>query len=673
MQPKLSPGDKRNIFTLLLMSFFSGIFISYYVSYITALFVKVAGVDNLPLAYMASGIGGMLLTGTFNKFELKYGLRSTSLVLLPIIALSVLIVWLCCTYYSHVKSVFFISYAWFWIIGNFILLLFWKLPAYFLSLGQNKKFNAILSSGEVISAITAYLSIPLLLSTGILKKEAFLLLISFSGICLFFITFFFLPFNNTKLTQGRSGLDSTTDEQLPGFRILYAIPFLRILFSSVVIAVIIQSTVDFSLMIVSREVIQDTKELASFFGFIFGLAKVFELILKTTIAHKLLKHYGVQAGIITFALVICIISLLGLLSHTSGAITFLFIATLLNKIMERSLVRSVYTPTLSILFQVYTGKMQTLAQNFGDGQGKTYGQFIGGILLFLISLIPSYFVKISVINLLLISCSLYLLNLGIKLLPLYREELKKRISGMVFSREADASKLELKEKPEDRTAPKTPKDSFYYQKLKENIKEYGEFLSILQTLERPNLQKLEKKIREESKQLLDKIFQTLEHAHDKLILNNVSHLLASNEPDNQVIALEILELTLENQEKVLVLPVFQESSPAVIIRKLEPYLPIPIRNLDETLTHLAFHHPQKFNATIRYLALLALCESKKIPFNQLAGACFSIERNFRDLALFHLGILFPQHLEDITNRSKGKYPSKSAIDEEILRVEASLN
>jgi hypothetical protein len=441
MLNKLSAEEKRIIIILVMMSFFSGIFISYYVSYISAIFVKIAGVDNLPLAYIVSGLGGMLLTSIFNKFELKYSLNGITIILLPIIAASVLLVWYSCTNFGTNKLVIFFSYAWFWIVGNFILLLFWKLPGRFLSLGQNKKLNGIISSGEVVSAILAYLSIPLLLSQGIIVIESYLLLISFSGILLFWCCFMIL---NYKSSEYKQIIEINTEYKIENvetytFFALLKIPLIRLLFFSVLTAVIIQSTVDFSLMIVTKEIIKDTKTLASFFGFIFGSAKVFELILKTTISNKLLKNYGVQAGIITFALVIGLTSLFGLVSHAIGAITFLFIATLLNKIMERSLVRSIYTPTLSILFQVYTGKMQGIAQNFGDGQGKTYGQFIAGFILFLISLSATFTIKIFFINFLLIIASLFLLSIAKKLLPHYRDELKNRITKMIFNKEESTS------------------------------------------------------------------------------------------------------------------------------------------------------------------------------------------------------------------------------------------
>ena len=809
-------NEKRIITILVMMSFFSGIFISYYVSYISAVFVKIAGVDNLPLAYIVSGLGGMLLTSIFNKFELKYSLKGITKILLPIIAASVLLVWYCCTNFGTNKLIIFFSYAWFWVIGNFILLLFWKLPGKFLSFGQNKKLNRIISSGEVISAIIAYLSIPLLLSQGIIVKESYLLLISFTGILLFWGSFMILnyKFSEYKYTNEIINENEVEIEKTLSFINLLNIPLIKFLFFSVVVAVIIQSTVDFSLMIVTKEVIKDTKTLASFFGFIFGSAKVFELILKTTISNKLLKNYGVQAGIITFAIVIGIISFFGLVSHAIGAITFLFIATLLNKIMERSLVRSIYTPTLSVLFQVYTGKMQSLSQNFADGQGKTYGQFLAGFLLFLISLLPSFTLKIFFINSLLILTSLFLLNIAKKLLPHYRDELKKRILKIVLNKEEltsnfiqhdetktlsnnkdisnvnnqieqysqeNAKELAVYQNPqkieelinelrinsnleylnpkikvfwlmipevypfilsqlekckfdtieelvkhakdffnhlqlerpeakialsalwtlyvkkrtlenfdktnlipnkEDRELYSTllstklkyhlnieTKDSLYYHQLKEILKEYCQLLSILQTLEQSSLDMLKLAVKEESNQIIKNIFHLLGLKNDSKILNNINALINSKEQDNQVMALEILELILDEQEKALLLPIYQETATITILRKLEPFVPVLKLNLIETISHLGFHHPGRLNLITRYFSISALIKNKKITYNQLSSACFSKERFIYELALYHFGNLYPDQLEDILYRTKRKYPSKSTIDNAYQIIE----
>ena len=72
MLNKLSTEEKQTVQILILMSFFSGLFISYYVSYISALFVKIVGVNLLPIAYIVFGLGGMLLTSILNKILYKF-------------------------------------------------------------------------------------------------------------------------------------------------------------------------------------------------------------------------------------------------------------------------------------------------------------------------------------------------------------------------------------------------------------------------------------------------------------------------------------------------------------------------------------------------------------------------------------------------------------------------
>jgi hypothetical protein len=394
--------------------------------------------------------------------------------------------------------------------------------------------------------------------------------------------------------------------------------------------------------------------------------------------------------------------------------------------------------------------MQGIAQNFGDGQGKTYGQFIAGFILFLISLSATFTIKIFFINFLLIIASLFLLSIAKKLLPHYRDELKNRITKMIFNKEEstsygfldnapiknddnrdisyvnnlfeqysleNAKELALKQDPqkieelinllrininleqinpkikiywlmipeaypyinnqlekykkdtiedllkvgniffsplqferpeakialsalwtlyvkkltidtldksklrpynEDRELNSTllstrlkyhvnkePKDSYYYHQLKENLKEYCQLLSISQTLEQSSLNSLKLAVKEESNQIINNIFNLLALTNDSKILNNINALINSNEQDNQVMALEILELVLDEQEKAWLLPIYQESSIIRILRKLEPFVPVPKLNLKETLSHLGFHHPGRLNLITRYYSISA--------------------------------------------------------------------
>ena len=107
-----------------------------------------------------------------------------------------------------------------------------------------------------------------------------------------------------------------------------------------------------------------------------------------------------------------------------------------------------------------------------------------------------------------------------------------------------------------------PKDSYYYHQLKENLKEYCQLLSISQTLEQSTLNLLKLAVKEESNQIINNIFHLLGLTNDSKILNNINALINSKEQDNQVMALEILELVLDEQEKAWLLPCLLYTSPS---------------------------------------------------------------------------------------------------------------
>lgn len=172
-----------------------------------------------------SGIGGTLVTNLYNKLEIKYSFLSVTLLFVVIISLSLLIVWHYCTSYENNNLVIILSYSWFWISGNFVLLIFWKLPTNLLNLGQNKKFSGIISSGEVISAIIAYLSVPFIISQGIINEESTLLLISLFGIICFIILLILLPIKKTE-TSIKADLKNESENINITFYQLMKTPFL---------------------------------------------------------------------------------------------------------------------------------------------------------------------------------------------------------------------------------------------------------------------------------------------------------------------------------------------------------------------------------------------------------------------------------------------------------------
>jgi AAA family ATP:ADP antiporter len=175
---------------MILLSLALGIFISYFFVFVNALFISEIGTSKLPMAYLISGIGGLFITWAFNSSEKKWGFAKASTVFGLFFALVMFLIW-----YAYVQGLFlyyvvFFAYSWFWVSSNFTALVFWKLPSNIFNLEENKKYNGIISSGEGISAIISYLSVPALLTLDFFTRDKFLL-ISFIGILAFSgITYF---------------------------------------------------------------------------------------------------------------------------------------------------------------------------------------------------------------------------------------------------------------------------------------------------------------------------------------------------------------------------------------------------------------------------------------------------------------------------------------------------
>ena len=519
---------------LILLSFLIGLYISYFLSFISAVFIKSAGIKNLPLAYILAGIGGTLFTRFFQKAEISLGFFKATLVFLLQIAALALFLWALFEYSGQNNTLIFFSYVWFWISGNFLLLVFWKIPSKIFDLETNKKTNPLISSGEVISALIAYLSVPLLLSSGIIASPKYLLLMAgISGILVV------LVFSSLKIKN-----EAHTSLEIPkssfSFFELLKKPFFFAILSVMLVSFSVRFIADYLALQANSVLFQDTKQLASFLALMFGSAKLLEFLLKITITGRLFKTYGISAGLISIALVLLFTSGISLLGLLFGALTFSLILAILNKVLERSLTSAVYTPAHNILYHAFPTDLKSLAQNYSDGYGKTYGQLFAGLLILGISLIPN--TRLETITLLVVQILLLWgwYKIGIKLIGFYKNGLKERILGESTNHET--KKSGSKE---------------YYDSLTHIFQTFASKYDAIHDLTNPKYHAVTDYLHKEIDQLTPKIFDTLLEKYEEKTIRSIGNQLNGE----QVIAFELLELLLNDQEKNLVLPVLKRLNP----------------------------------------------------------------------------------------------------------------
>ena len=520
---------------LILISFFIGLYISYFLSFISAVFIQTAGIKNLPFAYILAGLGGTLYTKFFQKFEVKYGFFHATLFFLFQISSFAIFLWVFFHQNNLHNSLIFASYIWFWISGNFLLLIFWKLPTKIFDLNTNKRLNSLISTGEVISALIGYISVPILLSAQWIKSPHFLLLLAATS-----VVFVLIVFTTIKINPEIEPASKLSSSPEFSFFDLLKKPFFFAILSVMLVSFAVRFIADYLALHATSILFRDTKQMASFLALMFGSAKLFEFLIKTTVTGRLFKTYGISAGLILISVILLFTTGIGLVGILLGAITFSFIIAIINKILERSLTSAIYTPAHNILYHAFPIHLKSTAQNFSDGYGKTYGQFLAGLLIFFISLIPNSILETIALFLAQIILLGLWYKIGLKLISLYKNGLSERILGV--------------------TASPTNKKSGskkYYDTLKNIFRKYSIIYDSIQDLKSSKYSPIVIYLESEIEKLTTEIFGILSEKYGENTIRNIEIQLSTE----KVISFELLELLLNDQEKHHILPVLKYSDP----------------------------------------------------------------------------------------------------------------
>ena len=425
------------LFGMILLSLALGIFVSYLLLFANALFISEIGTSKLPMAYLISGIGGLFITWLFNYSEKRMGFAKASTIFSLFLALVIFIIWYAYVQGFYTYYIVFFSYAMYWISANFTALVFWKIPSNIFNLEENKKYSGIISSGEGISAIISYLSVPLLLSLDFFTRDKFLL-ISFFGI-LSFAGITFLLSKGIVVKAPAQKLSEIKNSPQSDQKQLIKEPYFKLIFLSILLGVVIQLVIDFCLMEVSANQMSDPLELAKYFSFIFGGMRVLELILKTFVSKFLIKEYGVFISLSTLIFALGFTTIIGISSYFTGYLGLILIVASLGKVFERSMYRSLYAPTINLLYQAYPIAKRGLTQNYADGFGKTIGQLVAAVLILGIGAIENFETKVLFTLLLVLVVLIVWLIVSKKLIFFYRLELATILQGLEVTKSRQES------------------------------------------------------------------------------------------------------------------------------------------------------------------------------------------------------------------------------------------
>lgn len=386
----LRQDESKPVLYLMIFSFFVGLSMSFYFAASNAIFLKHFQSWMISVSYMASGMivwtAWWILSRLDRKLNLSWQLIVKFLfVFLTVSAISAG-VWLYDT-----PVLVFIMFTWVRILTYVTLVTFWGLAGKLFNIRQGKRIFGLIGTGEVISIIIGYFSIPFLLQ--FLKAPDLLFLSSGTLLICFIMVFVILRVFKDQLTGKKEKLNTTTAVKKPAanYRELIRKPYFLLISFMALLPIFGYLFVDFLFLSqTKREFANNPETIAGFFGIFLGFVAVIELILKL-FSGRFLSKFGIKPSLLSLPLIllstIFVAAVFGTFYGTIG-LFFAFIS--LARLFERSVRSAIYEPAFQLLYQPVPSDQRMIFQNQIEGIPKAFGTVVTGAVILLFSAIHSF-------------------------------------------------------------------------------------------------------------------------------------------------------------------------------------------------------------------------------------------------------------------------------------------
>ena len=421
-------GEVPAIVLLMLYSFFIGASIAFYYVTTTSLFLESNKSTGLPLAYIGGGVIAFIFWLLYSRLErwMKFSKLLIFGVLFLILSVGIFafshnymeVSWLPYLMFIWIRIFMFVQY-----VG------FWGMAQRMFDLRQGKRLFGLISSGEVISDIIGFFSIPLILeyisTDDILYISLLLLFVSLMVLVTILIKY--RPQLSAKTNFSSDEPEKNQNEEKSSANL----PLKKYYFLISLLALIPMFGIcfaDYAFLNQSEVHYQDTDVMTGFLGYFYGIIAVAEFVVRTFISGRLLSKYGLKVGLAVMPVILAISTLLASLSGTiygTMAMFFSFIA--LTRLLERVLRTAIYDPSYQILYQPLPKEGRLMFQGRIEGIAKASGNVIAGLVLF--AFISFESLNIIHFNYLFLIILILWSNMSFRMYRQYRKTLKLLVSS----------------------------------------------------------------------------------------------------------------------------------------------------------------------------------------------------------------------------------------------------
>ncbi len=395
-------GEELPIFLLGSYSFLAGICLAYIISLGNASFLVVFGTDHLPKGYIATGVVGYLVGSVLSVLQRRLAFANLIVVCLGSLLVTTCLFWF--GYRLPPDMMFYglaieqwLALGLFVGIGPFIMLVYFvfrSVSGRLFDLRQGKRLFGLISTGDVMSSMIGFFSVPILLR--VLPNPTDLLVIA--AVSLSLCLWVLLIIRRRFLHKLSDPLPAQKQDDNTGvWSMLFGSRYFLLLLLLASATVFGFYYIDFVFLGQLRTRFPDQKLLAQFIGIFYGAIRVVEFVLKTFVSGRLINQYGLRFGLVVLPTLVCACTALASGLEFAGVSSLVFLMLALDKLIERVVTKSLYDPAFNVLYQPIGALMRLSVQTRVEGIVQPLTVVIAGSSLFLFAQIGSFQLVLNVV------------------------------------------------------------------------------------------------------------------------------------------------------------------------------------------------------------------------------------------------------------------------------------
>jgi hypothetical protein len=381
-------GEGKAVLLLMIYSFFMGLSLAFFFTSTNAIFLTYFEPKMIPVSFIASGVAVYLAWLLLSLIDKRLSVSNQLVVKLLFITVSVVFI-------SVAESIAetgwlaFFMFTWVRVIVYISLVTFWGVAAKLFNIRQGKRIFGLISTGEVISLIIGYFSIPLLL--GFMKTTDLLFLAAFSLIVCVVVVILIIKNFKDKLEPVKQNPTekAVINEEKTSWKYLDLIkkPYFLYISLMALLPIFGYLFIDFKFLYQTKfEFNNDQQLVARFLGIFLGFVALFEFVLKIFVSGKLLTKYGLKPSLLSLpvALIFSIV-MAAFLGTIYGPVGLFFVFIVFARLLERSFRGAIYDPAFQILFQPIPANQRLAFQSQIEGIPKAAGTVIVGVFILILT------------------------------------------------------------------------------------------------------------------------------------------------------------------------------------------------------------------------------------------------------------------------------------------------